>query len=82
MAQNATTAFEVGDTVCLRSSAACCMTVARTPSEKNPDLLRPLQVECVWLDKNHQAHFCRFPLAMVRKTEEPQPIGFQLKHRQ
>jgi hypothetical protein len=82
MAQDAQTAFEVGDTVCLKSSPSCCMTVARTPSEENKDLLKPLQVECVWLDNNDQARFCRFPLAMVRKTEEPQPIGFKLKHRQ
>lgn len=71
------TAFKVGDTVHLKSSPATIMTVGRVPSEENNDLLKPLMVECVWFDKDHQVHFSRFPLAMVAKPKESQPIGFK-----
>ena len=73
------TAFAVGDTVHLKSSPATSMTVGRVPSEENDDLLKPQMVECVWLDKNDQVHFSKFPLAMIAKSEIPQPIGFKLK---
>ncbi|WP_266206244.1 hypothetical protein [Pontibacter kalidii] len=76
------TAFKVGDTVHLKSSPSCSMTVARVPGPAHPDLLKPAQVECVWLDKNHQAHFSRFPLAMVAKSSERLPIGFKTNNRQ
>jgi hypothetical protein len=82
MAKQTISEFSVGDCVCLKSSPACIMTVARIPSEENKDLLTPLQVECVWLDNNLQAHFSRFPLAMLKAAVPPKPIGFKLKQQQ
>lgn len=62
--------FNIGDSVCLKSSPGCRMTVARLANAQNPDLLRPLQAECLWFDGRGQSHLSRFPVAMLTTTQQ------------
>ncbi|WP_276496722.1 DUF2158 domain-containing protein [Pontibacter litorisediminis] len=61
--------LNIGDSVCLKSSAGCRMTVARVANAQNTDLLRPLQAECLWFDGRGQSHLSRFPVAMLTSTQ-------------
>ena len=61
--------LNIGDSVCLKSSPGCRMMVARVANEKNPDLLRPLQAECLWFNGRGQSHLSRFPVAMLTTTQ-------------